>query len=257
MKLVFPSLVFVIVAVAAGAPVAIGAPDIPRAGQRAEDFVPGGWRIIRQASGDLDRDRRKDMALVIEAGRFVVETRGCGGDRFENKARPRILLILRARKSGGFQLWHSASRLILRANEGGVYGDPLVSIAIDRGALVISNYGGSNWRWADVVRFRAGKGVFEMIGFTHSSHFLGDGQKREYDYNVLRGRLKISAWKEGNCRKCSRREKRRKICRKSNECKTGFKLVFDSQKWSRPKPGKTVTLDKFYCWNMDSILPRT
>ena len=75
---------------------AMAAPDVG-------GFVPKGWKIVDVGRdggvvyGDLDKDGVEDAAFVIEALKVVSEKRGCGEHVFEDKSRPRTLMILSCR----------------------------------------------------------------------------------------------------------------------------------------------------------------
>ena len=85
---------------------------------------------------------------------------------------PEVLLIALA-GDGGYRLAQSDNGVVLRSDEGGVWGDPFQSLEIARGTVVLSHYAGSAWRWGIVQRFRFQNGDWYLIGQTDSSHHTG------------------------------------------------------------------------------------
>ncbi|MCU6707326.1 hypothetical protein M6D81_01275 [Paenibacillus sp. J5C_2022] len=148
-------------------------------------LIPDGWVLMDsfdedlvKAEGDLNKDGIDDVAIVIEE---VIES---------NAAPNRALLIAFKNNEGNLALSIIAENVILKENEGGVWGDPFESISIDRGSIIVSDYGGSNWRWYNRYRFRYQDQDWYMIGATRGSYFSGDAsidQADEEDFNLLTG----------------------------------------------------------------------
>jgi hypothetical protein len=92
-------------------------------------------------------------------------------------------------KQGGYKLSVQSNDIIRRADEGGIYGDPLDDLYIERGSLVINFYGGSAWRWDYRLRFRFQENGWFLIGMIDLSYNNLDGKSTEYDYNLLTGKM--------------------------------------------------------------------
>ncbi|MHA6534598.1 hypothetical protein [Paenibacillus sp. BAC0078] len=78
----------------------------------------------------------------------------------------------------------------MKADEGGGWGDPFDSLIIDRGSVLVSDYGGSNWRWYNKYRFRYQNNDWFLIGATMGSYFTGTttiDKSDEDDINLLTG----------------------------------------------------------------------
>lgn len=141
------------------------------------DLVPKGWNIVEKVEGDLNKDNIDDIAVVIE-----------GTSEVEDEASNRELLIVFGNKDGTYTLSTKAEKTILKADEGGVWGDPFEGISIDNGSLLISFYGGSNWRWYGNYRFRYQDNDWYLIGATIGSfHTSTNEYTQEMDYNLLTG----------------------------------------------------------------------
>lgn len=161
-------------------------------------LVPDGWHILERVEGeptkaesDLNNDGINDIAIVIEETNKSLDI-----------APKRALLIAFGDKNNAYTLSVIAENAILKADEGGVWGDPLEGISVDRGSLLISFYGGSNWRWYRTYRFRFQDNDWYLIGATLGSYFTGNTIEEnadEEDYNLLTGDyIKKKADEKGN-----------------------------------------------------------
>lgn len=90
-------------------------------------IIPAGWKILNDpdgeraiAKGDLNKDGIADVVAVIEA---------IDSDSSE-EAPPRVLIIAFGNKDDTYSLSIKAETAVLRANEGGVWGDPFESIRL-------------------------------------------------------------------------------------------------------------------------------
>ncbi|WP_168120128.1 hypothetical protein [Paenibacillus sp. HB172176] len=160
------------------------------AGDDFSAILPQGWHLLESPpgtpvmiEGDLNKDGIDDIAAVIEK----LESE-------EGAAPSRSLLIALGTTAETYELSVIAENAILSADEGGVWGDPFESIAIDRGSIVVSHYGGSNWRWYSRYRFRYQDEDWYLIGATSGSYNTGATtieNSDEEDYNLLTGDFSI------------------------------------------------------------------
>ncbi|MGV8983465.1 hypothetical protein [Clostridium sp.] len=149
-------------------------------------FIPKGYNILERVKGkptkvegDLNNDGINDVAIVIE-----------GTTKIEGEAAPRSLMILLGNKEKSYSTSVIAEKAVLLSNEGGVWGDPFENIAIDRGSILLSFYGGSNDRWFSSYRFRFQNNGWFLIGATHGSYYTAKTTKDNADtedYNLLTG----------------------------------------------------------------------
>lgn len=140
--------------------------------------LPDRYRPLAEAAGDLDGDERPERVVVAETGRV-------GED-----GREREVLVYR-RQKGEWTLWTKASGPVMPSGSGGVWGDPFSSVDVERGAIVIHHYGGSNHRWSYTHRFRYQEDAFELIGAT-SEYGVNGLEWTIFDYNLSTGRATLS-----------------------------------------------------------------
>ncbi len=153
-------------------------PPIPTKGKDLKGFIPEGWKIKSSVEGDLNKDSLPDIAAVIEK------------EDDTDSSFPRILFVLVQDKDKSYTLTVKTATAIMKANEGGVWGDPFETISVDRGSILLRFYGGSNWRWYKHYRFKFQEDGWYLIGATLGSFFTGTTTEEnadEEDYNLLTG----------------------------------------------------------------------
>lgn len=157
----------------------IPTPMLAEYGTSIEAFVPVGWRLIKQASGDLNEDGLDDIAGIIEHGEPY--------NRRAMEEAPQRILFIALREGAGYHLSIQKENFILEADKGGVWGDPLHSISVNHGSLLVKFYGGSNYRWTYDYRFRYEDDGWYLIGYTAKHWYTGNGSGKQEDYNLLTG----------------------------------------------------------------------
>jgi len=133
--------------------------QVPDAVAEPAKFAPAGWRVDEGAlqQADLNGDGRADAAVVISHGGL--------GDA--EAVYVKHVLVLALRETDG-KLHRSvvSDAAVLDGDEGGAFGDPFDSLSIDRGAVVISHYGGSRDRWGFTHRYRHQHNQWMLIGLS-------------------------------------------------------------------------------------------
>lgn len=80
------------------------------------------------------------------------------------------------------------TQIVLNAEDGGVFGDPLVGLSLNkRGSLMLDFYGGSSWRWGQSYTIQHRINNFYLVGLSSSYGWVGDGREDTSDYNLLTG----------------------------------------------------------------------
>ena len=104
-------------------------------------FVEKNRIPVALETGDLNNDGRKDIILIISD--VVAEDA-----RYEEGAGERSLLILVRDANGSLSIAGRNDLVAMCKNCGGAFGDPFAGVAIRGTRFTVSNYGGSNSRWA-------------------------------------------------------------------------------------------------------------
>ena len=116
-----------------------------------QKFILPGYKLLDTLSGDLNLDGKKDLLLVLKSEMEDHVPNPESGEL----ARP--LLILIKQNDGSFKQTGRNDNVILCNTCGGVFGDPYSGLAIKNGYFSAEHYGGSNWRWTDIVTFKYDK----------------------------------------------------------------------------------------------------
>lgn len=139
---------------------------IPDTASAAKDFVPAGWKIEEQVTGDLNGDGLPDYALKL------VEDKPAKDKDDIATERQRALIIVLRNKEG--KLWHTAitdSLLQCTRCGGAFYGvvEAPANVTIEKGVLIIEQDHGSR-EMADLTyrfRYEPETKRFALIGFDY------------------------------------------------------------------------------------------
>lgn len=132
------------------------------------------FKKLGEAIGDLDKDDVAEKVIVYNTPRQV------------DMGTEREIHIFK-KKNGSWELWHKSIGAVLPSEHGGMMGDPFESINVERGAIVIKHFGGSNQKWAYTHRFRYQNDSWELIGATIKS-ITPCQYFDKFDYNLSLGK---------------------------------------------------------------------
>ena len=168
-------------------------PAIKRNAQQLTDFVPSGWEIRDQATGDLNKDGLADAALVLERS-----TRNGVADEQDSTASalPRILVVLfKSAGNKGYALSAQSNSFIL-TQEDPEMDDPFTGISIARGALKIGfqyfRKDSHDDTSTSAYKFRHDGRHFVLIGADVSVTGRMSYTFQEYSYNFLTRKCVLS-----------------------------------------------------------------
>ncbi|WP_134497946.1 hypothetical protein [Microvirga pakistanensis] len=173
-------------------------PNLPRQAPSAEGFVPEGWVLEEEVSGDLNRDDVDDLAFVIrqKEPKNIIENTSLGENPFDTN--PRILAVaFRRGPTGDYALQVENHTLIPRRTVP-IADDPFRddSVTIKRGGLHVKLYwwmSAGGWEMFSVTHiFQHRNGRFELIGFDRDTTHRGSGETRAVSVNYLTGRMKLT-----------------------------------------------------------------
>ena len=75
-------------------------------------------------------------------------------------------LVVYTGEGADLDAWYTADDVLLSTKHGGTMGDPLESVEINNGTIVIKHAGGSRTKWRYVHRFRWIADDFQLVGTT-------------------------------------------------------------------------------------------
>jgi hypothetical protein len=128
----------------------IDASRIPAEGNSVNDFVPLGWVLEEQVSGDLNKDSLPDVALKLIEDKPAKDT-----ETPENRRRALILLL--KDKDGKFSRIAVAAKLLQSTCDGGVihaFCSAPANVSIKNGVLLVNQDHGSRNVVETTFRFR-------------------------------------------------------------------------------------------------------
>lgn len=177
-------------------------PTLPAAVATRAELVPAGWTLEAEASGDLDGDRRTDLAIVLQSEKPDLAPSG------EPLAGPRMLVVaFGARK--GYQRITVNHQLIPRASSRFVedyFDAESGALSVKRGTLTIklhyfATMGG--WgMWDKTYSFKWRKNEFVLSWFDHDYTHRATGETKRIiaDYGarslrVITGNIQNDATK--------------------------------------------------------------
>jgi hypothetical protein len=118
------------------------------------DFVPKGWKIEDQQTGDLNNDSVPDLILQLLS------------ENAKDEDYDRTLLILFKSQDGSLSKAVEAKKILRCSKCGGMLGTGLSEIKVEKGVLILDTLYGSRDSVNYILRFRydAGSKKFQLIG---------------------------------------------------------------------------------------------
>jgi hypothetical protein len=163
-----------------------------------ENLVPKEYRSIKEISGDLDKDSVDEKVVVYNVSDIQDDVDGVD----------REIIIFKKEKEN-WMIWHRSKTAIGNSKDGGMMGDPFEDVEIKNSILLISQSGGSSWKWGHTDKYRFQNNDFELIGYVSNA-----GKACEYwedvDYNISTGKIIVKKEYE-DC------EKAQEIYKRENE----------------------------------------
>lgn len=152
--------------------------DLPREAKALADFVPKGWSVAEQVTGDLNNDGIADIAAILVQGspdKTPLE------DEDESS---RAVIVLLGRPDGKHALAGTNDKLLQCRGCLGIKES--VGISIKKGVVVLDQYGGSREYTVEVWRFRYDPQSqrFVLIGrdIENADGALGTGTTESFNY---------------------------------------------------------------------------
>jgi len=173
-------------------------PSITKTAKNTIEFIPAGWALMDSATGDLNKDGKPDIAIVLQHidSISIINTEG---DTLITQ--PRILIILFQSANKTLYLEEQSNSLIIKHDEPRME-DPYQDITIDKGLLQIDFQIFYNWGGWTVItssyKFRFQNGEFELIGADYNSFNRASLDFESYSYNFLTGKRKYTKGSDEN-----------------------------------------------------------
>ena len=159
---------------------------LPRTANAVEKFLPSGWMLEAQVSGDLNNDSVPDTALKL------IEKPAADDDKDNPASRERVLMILFKNRQGIFERVATEKNLLQCTGCGGAfYGvmEAPADVDIAKGVLIVKQDHGSRNVTETTYRFRYNPGVkkFALIGYDMNDRDRATGETINTSTNYLTG----------------------------------------------------------------------
>ena len=173
--------------------------EIPKNGKSISSFIPDKWKIIEQAEGDLNKDKKNDFVLIIENTNpeNIFQNDNLGSSIINTN--PRYLLVL-FKTDKGFELKEINKTFLPTEGdlESTCLADPLMDggIEIKNGVLMIALHYwlscGSWYTGSNTYTFRFQKNEFELIGFDSEEFHRASGEMTSASINFSTQKMSIT-----------------------------------------------------------------
>ncbi len=154
-------------------------------------YIPENWKIIQKIKGDLNKDQKDDLVLIIEEtdSTKLLINEGFGAQLLNTN--PRGIMVFFNDNNKYTLITKNLKGFIPSENsvENSCLEDPLNPVEIEKNILIINfNYWLSCGSWFvnnATYKFRYQNNSFELIGFDHSEFHRASGKKSEMSINFL------------------------------------------------------------------------
>ena len=159
---------------------------IPAEADRIQKFVPAGWKIEEQVTGDLNGDSVPDYAVKL------VEDKPAKDSDDMATERQRALVIVLQQQGGKLSRAAVADKLLQCTRCGGAFygvSESPANVQIEKGVIVVDQDHGSRNLTNTYYRFRyeAGSRQFVLIGFDYADADRATAQVISESTNYLTG----------------------------------------------------------------------
>jgi hypothetical protein len=170
-------------------------PTIKTEGQKTSDFVPKGWKILKIATGDLNKDNTEDFAFVLQR---IDSVTILNLDKDTVLTQPRILLIAFANKDK-LTIVQQSNTFILN-HDNPMMEDPFADLSIKNNVLSLNFTSFANmgsWTMGNsIYKFRFQNQIFELIGVEQQSIHRASLEFENYSFNFLNKKYTIEKGNE-------------------------------------------------------------
>lgn len=179
-------------------------PAIRKEGKIITDFVPKGWIIKDSVSGELNNDNNNDLVLIFQLKDSISILKNVDGSMDTLTTHPRILALFFKDKSNTKYILAEQSNTFILTYDDKSKPDPLNSIKIEKGILLIefliSSNIGSWYTTNSIYQFKYMGESFSLIGAECNSSYKETLDYKNYDYDFIKGQWCLT---EGNNREGS------------------------------------------------------
>ena len=178
-------------------------------------LIPKNYSILDTIKGDLNNDGIDELVVAYNTEKEKE-------DNFESVLRE---LIIYKKEKNDWAVWIKSKDALYGSRDGGMMGDPFEGIEIEKGILLISQNGGSSWKWGHTDKYRYQNGKFYLIGYL-SNYGKTCEYWTEVDFNLSTGKMVVKKEYES----CENDDKQ-KVYKRENEAfyNKGLKITIENR----------------------------
>jgi len=203
-----------------------------------DEYVPEGWKILKKAKGDLNKDGIEDLAIVIQG----TDESNLESDEYHTiDSNPRELIILFGKKKTGCYELSERSSTFIPIHDDLYMDDPFNDMSITKGTLHL-NYriwmSAGSWStsmYTYIWRFQDDE--FKLIGANTSEYHRATGESVDISINFSTKKYSIT---NGNM----------------FEAEEGEELPEETTEWKTFKLKELKTFETFekpWSWQFDGV----
>lgn len=154
---------------------------------------------------DFNHDGINDILVIFEQNPSLQDDQGkaCPKEDWATHCYfsygDRVLQFWAGRADGSFVKVSENSAIVMRADDGGVFGEPLNGLRLNKkGSVILSFYGGSAWRWGYDYTLQFRSDDFYLVGTDSLYTWNVDGRFETTSTNLVTGVKIYSIAKTGN-----------------------------------------------------------
>ena len=164
----------------------IDAATLPKTAATVSEFIPRGWEVEAQITGDLNRDSIADLAVTL------IEQMPANADKDDPPERQRALLILFKNADSKLRRIALANKVMICTRCGGAFygsAETPTTVEINNGVIIVTQDYGSREITTETYRFRyePDSNRFAFIGVDLNTHDRLTGQTLKESTNFLTG----------------------------------------------------------------------
>jgi hypothetical protein len=191
-------------------PTVIDKSRLPAQADSIQKFVPAGWKIEEQISGDLNGDALPDHVLKLVEDKPAKDEEGVATER------SRAMVVVQQQSAARLSRMAVAGKLLQCTRCGGAfYGvvETPANVTIEKGVIVVQQDHGSRNLTNTTYRFRYDResGRMVLIGFDYADADRATAQVVSESTNYLTGVRKISRDKGERTAESSKQVSKRKV----------------------------------------------
>lgn len=157
-----------------------------------QNFVPEGWEVLQYAEGDLNEDKARDYAVIVQ---YKEDVSFIDAQNRPIVGKPRLLFIVTQAKPRSFYRLVEQSNTFILSRTKEMPGDPFRGMRLERGFLffdfALFNSLSKEWDISSTYTFRFELARFYLFGVNYHSTQRKTQKYEDYSFHFLNSQVSI------------------------------------------------------------------